>query len=136
VRRTCSHCRTSREATPAEVEELLADFLKVYGHSQGKPNEDAVLTDWRQRFGTEGKLMHHHGAGCDKCGGTGLRGRAGIHELMTVSREVRRLIQTGARVDELQQQALAEGMLTLRQDGIEKVLQGITTLSEVRATSN
>ena len=53
-----------------------------------------------------------------------------------VSRELRRLIQTGARAEELQRAALAEGMRTLRQDGIEKVLPGVTTIEEVRATSN
>jgi len=95
-----------------------------------------VLASWRQRFGLNGRLQHYSNAGCDKCGGSGLKGRAGIHELMNVSRDVRRLIQTGARAEELQKQAMAEGMLTLRQDGIEKVLQGITTLAEVRASSN
>jgi type II secretory ATPase GspE/PulE/Tfp pilus assembly ATPase PilB-like protein len=55
---------------------------------------------------------------------------------MPISRELRRLIQTGARAEELQQVALTEGMHTLRQDGIEKVLQGLTSIDEVRATSN
>ena len=55
---------------------------------------------------------------------------------MPVSRELRHLIQTGARAEAIQQTALAEGMLTLRQDGIEKVLQGLTTIDEVRSTSN
>ena len=50
--------------------------------------------------------------------------------------ELRRLVQTGARVEELQRQGLADGMRTLRQDGIEKVLSGITTIAEVRAMSN
>ncbi|MEY2838964.1 MAG: hypothetical protein RJB60_1263, partial [Pseudomonadota bacterium] len=50
--------------------------------------------------------------------------------------ELRRLIQTGARAEELQRQALRDGMRTLRQDGIEKVLAGITNMEEVRATSN
>jgi type II secretory ATPase GspE/PulE/Tfp pilus assembly ATPase PilB-like protein len=136
VRRICGSCKTSREATASEIEELLADYLNVFGQDAARPAEDSVLADWRQRFGVDGKLMHHVGSGCDKCGGSGLRGRVGIHELMPVSRNVRQLIQTGARVDELQRQALAEGMLTLRQDGIEKVLQGFTTLGEVRASSN
>ncbi len=136
VRRICSNCKTSREATQAEIDELLADYLNAYGNSENRPSEFDVLAGWQQRFGTDGRLMHHHGAGCDKCGGTGLRGRVGIHELMTVSRDVRRLIQTGARVDELQKQAMTEGMLTLRQDGIEKVLQGFTLLGEVRSSSN
>ncbi|MCE2658227.1 MAG: Flp pilus assembly complex ATPase component TadA [Rubrivivax sp.] len=136
VRRTCSNCRTSREATDTEIQELLGDYRNSFGQSEHKPTEDAVLDSWRERFGMDGRLRHYIGKGCEKCGGTGLKGRAGIHELMSVSRSVRRLIQTGARAEELQKQAMAEGMLTLRQDGIEKVWQGVTTLAEVRASSN
>ena len=55
---------------------------------------------------------------------------------MVVSRALRRLIQTGARAEALQETALREGMRTLRQDGIDKVLQGLTTLDEVRAATN
>ena len=55
---------------------------------------------------------------------------------MSISRDLRRLIQTGARSEELQRQAMREGMRTLRQDGIDKVLAGLTSLEEVRATSN
>jgi type II secretory ATPase GspE/PulE/Tfp pilus assembly ATPase PilB-like protein len=65
-----------------------------------------------------------------------IRGERGIHELMSISRDLRRLIQTGARSEELQRQAMREGMRTLRQDGIDKVLAGLTSLEEVRATSN
>jgi type II secretory ATPase GspE/PulE/Tfp pilus assembly ATPase PilB-like protein len=136
VRRLCTHCRVSREATPAEVDELLSDWMHGFGPGHARPDADALLAEWRERFGRDGKLMHHESPGCDKCGGTGFRGRAGIHELMTVSRAVRRLIQTSPRVDELQQAAMDEGMRTLRQDGIEKVFAGITTIGEVRATSN
>ena len=74
--------------------------------------------------------------GCPACGNTGYKGRAGLHELLAVSKDVRRMIQTGARAEELQHAALAEGMRTLRQDGIIKVLQGVTTLAEVHSTSN
>ena len=56
--------------------------------------------------------------------------------MLTVSRPIRRLIQTGGRAEELMHLAMAEGMRTLRQDGIAKVLQGVTTLGEVRSTSN
>jgi type II secretory ATPase GspE/PulE/Tfp pilus assembly ATPase PilB-like protein len=136
VRRICASCKTSRDATPAEIDELLGDYRNAFGNSEHKPSEDDVLASWRERFGTEGRIQHFHAPGCDKCGGSGLRGRAGVHELMPVSRDVRRLIQTGARVDELQKAAMAEGMLSLRQDGIEKVLQGVTTIAEVRANTN
>jgi type II secretory ATPase GspE/PulE/Tfp pilus assembly ATPase PilB-like protein len=135
VRRLCSKCRTQRECTPEEEEELLHDYLHVMVGVDEKPEPGALLTDWRRRFGTGGRLTYYHAAGCEHCSGSGYRGRAGIHELMMVSRGLRHLIQTGQRAEELQRHALGEGMRTLRQDGIDKVLAGVTTIEEVRATS-
>ena len=141
VRRLCPHCRTARDATAEEVEELLHDYLHPLANAGGpadtggSPQADAVLADWRRRFGTDGRLQFHHSPGCDACGHSGHRGRAGIHELMMVSRGLRHYIQTGRRADDLQQLAMSEGMHTLRQDGIEKVLAGVTTIEEVRANS-
>ena len=136
VRRICSKCRVERDASADEEQELLHDHLHVMAGVDGvQTNADEVLSDWRQRFGSGGRLRHWHGPGCDACGGTGLRGRAGIHELMMVTRGLRHLIQTGGRADDLLHHALADGMRTLRQDGIEKVLAGVTTIEEVRANS-
>jgi len=59
-----------------------------------------------------------------------------LHELLVASPDIRQLVQTRARPAEIQAQAVREGMRTLRQDGIEKVLAGLTTLAEVRANSN
>ena len=75
------------------------------------------------------------GVGCNQCDNTGYRGRAGIHELLHVTRGLRQLIQESARSDAIQRKALSEGLRTLRQDGLEKVLAGITSLEEVRANS-
>lgn len=136
VRRLCPHCRASRLATEEEVTELLDDYLHICPADHPDFSRDKVRAEWLQRFGQNGQLMTHHAPGCDKCDHTGHKGRAGLHELMVVSREMRRLIQTSARAEELQKTALIEGMRTLRQDGIEKVLQGVTSLAEVRATSN
>ncbi|MGY4830014.1 GspE/PulE family protein [Sphaerotilaceae bacterium SBD11-9] len=136
VRRLCNHCRQSRLATDDEVNELLDDYLHVCPSEHPDFNRDRVHAGWLERFGVDGKLRMHHSPGCEHCGQTGHRGRAGLHELMVVSRELRRLIQTGARAEELQRTAMSEGMRSLRQDGIEKVLQGVTSLAEVRATSN
>jgi type II secretory ATPase GspE/PulE/Tfp pilus assembly ATPase PilB-like protein len=135
VRRICSGCKTRREATQTEIDELLADYMHAFS-AEDRPDPFDVLGTWVERFGVDGKLMHTHAPGCDKCGGTGYRGRAGIHELMAVSRRIRTLIQTGARAEELQKTALSEGMRTLRQDGIEKMLQGLTDLPEVIAATN
>jgi type II secretory ATPase GspE/PulE/Tfp pilus assembly ATPase PilB-like protein len=100
------------------------------------PAREAVLQEWTARFGHGGRLMHFQCRGCSHCEQTGFIGRAGVHELLTVSRDLRRLIQTGSHMEEIQKMALHDGMRTLRQDGIEKVLAGVTTIEEVRATSN
>jgi type II secretory ATPase GspE/PulE/Tfp pilus assembly ATPase PilB-like protein len=137
VRRLCTHCRVPHEAGPEEVEELLQDHLHAYGGAPGTPGAEETLAEWRQRFGGAegGRLTIYKAVGCAHCDGTGYRGRAGVHELLTVTRSMRHLIQTGTRADDLQRTALAEGLRTLRQDGIEKVLAGITTIEEVRATT-
>ena len=88
------------------------------------------------QHGRDGRLMAHRSPGCKHCDNSGFKGRAGLHELMVISRELRHLVQTGARAEALQKVALAESMRTLRQDGIDKVWAGITTIDEVRATSN
>ncbi len=71
--------------------------------------------------------------GCDACGGTGYKGRVGLHELLVGTDPMKKLIQEHARVAEMFQTALAEGMLTLKMDGMEKVLQGTTDMAQVRA---
>jgi type IV pilus assembly protein PilB len=71
------------------------------------------------------------GRGCDVCSGTGYKGRQGLYEVMALSPELRRMILRGASVAELQTQAVVEGMLTLRMDGMKKIERGVTTLEEV-----
>ncbi|HYR24876.1 MAG TPA: GspE/PulE family protein, partial [Aquabacterium sp.] len=137
VRRLCPACRVAEPASEERIQELLFDYLHVFGKQQPVPlTPEQLRADWGARFGQDGVLMQYHSPGCPKCSQTGFKGRAGIHELMAISRDLRRLIQTGGRGEDLLQVALAEGMRTLRQDGIEKVLAGITSLEEVRATSN
>jgi type II secretory ATPase GspE/PulE/Tfp pilus assembly ATPase PilB-like protein len=135
VRRLCRHCRQERDATPAEVDELLADWMHAMRNVPEAPARDDVLAGWTTRFGKNGRLRHIHSPGCTHCDDSGYRGRTGIHELMVVTGALRHLIQTGTRADELQRTALGDGMRTLRQDGIEKVLAGVTTIDEVRASS-
>ncbi len=136
VRRLCPGCTSAREARREEVDELLADYMQAFRGAEGTPGEDAVLAEWRSRFAQDGKLMTHEARGCPNCDHSGLRGRAGLHELMHMTPPLRKLIQTGGRAEEIQHQALATGMRTLRQDGIEKVLAGVTSIGEVRATTN
>ncbi|MBU1986561.1 MAG: type II secretion system protein GspE, partial [Proteobacteria bacterium] len=73
----------------------------------------------------------YRGKGCAKCHHTGYKGRCGIFELLLMDREMKHLILTTANADEIKEQAIRNGMITLRQDGAMKVLQGITTIEEV-----
>jgi type II secretory ATPase GspE/PulE/Tfp pilus assembly ATPase PilB-like protein len=136
VRRICSGCKTATPATDEQIEELLDDSLHIWGDHPQAPTREATLADWTSRYAVDGRLMFFKGTGCAKCGNTGVKGRAGLHELLTVSKGVRHLIQQGGRSEQILQHAMGEGMRTLRQDGIEKVLAGVTTIEEVRATSN
>jgi type II secretory ATPase GspE/PulE/Tfp pilus assembly ATPase PilB-like protein len=136
VRRLCVACRASEPASEEYIDELATEYLHVFPKDDGGLTHAQLRADWQQRLGRDGLLMRHTPIGCPQCNNTGYKGRAGIHELLSVSREIRRMIQTGARAEELQNQALREGMRTLRQDGLEKILSGITSMEEVRATSN
>jgi type IV pilus assembly protein PilB len=107
VRRICKDCKQEHVYSPEE--------LAVLGM---RPEEVKGITFFK-------------GAGCDSCNGTGYKGRAGLYEVMALSPELRRMILRGASTAEMQEQAVKEGMLTLRMDGIEKIKKGITTLEEV-----
>ena len=136
VRRLCPECRTTRDARPEEIDELLADHCGASRAVEGAPDAGQVLDGWRRRFGVDGRLRLVDPAGCGRCDQSGWRGRIGVHELLAMSPALRKLIQTGARAEEICRVAQAEGMHTLRQDGIDKVWQGQTTIAEVRSTTN
>jgi type IV pilus assembly protein PilB len=110
VRRICKDCKEPVTYGPEEIRSLL--------HSG--TNLDAL-----------GAIPFHRGRGCDTCSGTGYRGRAGLYEVMAMSPELRRMVLRGASVADMRDQAIAEGTLTLRMDGIKKVERGVTTLEEV-----
>jgi type IV pilus assembly protein PilB len=107
VRRICKACRDEVKYTDEELAPLRLS-----------PDDAASIAFMR-------------GVGCESCSGTGYHGRAGLYEVMALSPELRRMILRGDSAADLKQQAVAEGMLTLRMDGMEKITQGITTLEEV-----
>jgi type IV pilus assembly protein PilB len=77
------------------------------------------------------EILFYRGKGCDRCKGSGYKGRYGIFELMPMSEAIRELVLKGASADQIRQQAVAEGMKTLADDGILKVLEGATTIDEL-----
>jgi len=105
VRENCPHCVT--EHTMTEVEARLLDIPLT---------EIAVI---------------YRGDGCNRCAGTGYRGRIGLYELLLISDDIRHLINTGADANEIRALAIKQGMLTLRQDALAKLAKGLTTVEEV-----
>jgi len=118
VRKMCEKCRTEYHPSREEFEEILLDYGKEYSEGIGI------------EYTPDLKLYRPEG--CEECSGTGYKGRIGIHELLYGSKEIKRLIKKQAGSDIILEQAIKEGMTTLKQDGIRKVFQGVTDISEVR----
>ncbi len=136
VRRLCNECKVSAPADDSFVDELVSDYLRAFP-ADLRPDPEALKAEWLATHGRQGQLLHHHAPGCKHCDQTGLRGRLGLHELLVVGPEVRRLIQTKGRPEEVQHAAMRHSHFrTLRQDGIQKVLAGLTSVDEVRANCN
>jgi type IV pilus assembly protein PilB len=76
-------------------------------------------------------VVFYRGQGCDYCRGTGYRGRTGIFELLPVTDPLRGLIVRRAAANEIKAHAIRDGMRTLREDGLEKVMSGISTIDEI-----
>ncbi|MFN2643796.1 MAG: GspE/PulE family protein [Burkholderiales bacterium] len=123
VRRLCPNCRVKHEPSMREMDELAVEYC------EGTPLEPkTVLARWRQE-----KTTLYQAKGCKDCDRTGYKGRLAVYELMAADPSVKRLIQTRAPVAKIAEAALANGMRTLKQDGINKVLRGFTDMREVRA---
>ncbi len=111
VRRVCKNCVEPTEPTAAEIRVLGLD----------------------DKFLSTASLMH--GRGCEKCGGTGFKGRMGIYEIFLLSDEMQDLIYKKCSANVIRDAARKQGMRTLREDGLRKAAAGTTTLSEVLATT-
>jgi type IV pilus assembly protein PilB len=92
--------------------------------------EDSLVACGHIPQGT-GKIELYRGKGCHACSFTGMRGRVAIYEVMPVTDEIRELVLRNAHAGEIRDVALSQGMKTLRQNGIQKVIEGVTTLEEV-----
>jgi type II secretory ATPase GspE/PulE/Tfp pilus assembly ATPase PilB-like protein len=121
VRRLCQDCIDTYVPTEEEFEDITIDY--------GKAAFKSLMIEYNSNF----KL--HHSQGCEKCSGSGYRGRMGIHELIEGTPEIKLLIKRQATSNDLAKQAGKQGMTTLKQDGIQKVFQGITDMKEVRRVS-
>ena len=107
VRRVCANCKKPHPVPPPALVDI------------GFPEDEAA------------QVTPMHGEGCDKCNGTGYKGRVGLYEVMEVTDELRELILVGASALDLRRKAVDEGMITLRRSGLHKIGEGVTTIEEV-----
>jgi len=138
AKRLCMRCKESYTPNAAEIEELLTEYCWELTASAGVPWDDPatrtpVMNDWLQRYaGPAGTFTLYRPKGCEQCEQTGYYGRLGLHELMAATDGIKHLIQKRKPVTELNREAIRNGMRTLKQDGIEKVLQGLTDFVQIK----
>ncbi len=112
VRKICSHCKVSYTPLPQIVAEMKSVLLNLFPAQNGE-------------------LKLYKGKGCEECGGSGYLGRIGIFETIPVTDKITALVLSNPDSSTIEKEAIAEGMITMKQDGYIKVLQGITTVEEV-----
>lgn len=140
VRRLCMNCRQAYAPNQEEINEIVKLFNLKQGQTFAHIHE-LELQALQQKVGgdtpvgtseqTIMQLWRANPEGCDECGRTGFKGRVGIYEVLDISRAVQKMITENATSDEIQDQAISEGMITMQADGLVKTLRGNTTLDEV-----
>jgi type II secretory ATPase GspE/PulE/Tfp pilus assembly ATPase PilB-like protein len=138
AKRLCSKCKLAFHPGQEELQLLLTEYCEELLNTQEfikdkNAGRERVLGLWKRDYAdTNGEFTLYKAVGCDQCS-NGYKGRVGLHELMIGSDKIKKLIQEHARVAQMLAVALEDGMLTLKMDGMEKVLSGITDMKAVRA---
>jgi type IV pilus assembly protein PilB len=147
VRRICSNCKVKVELTPEEyhagkfgpdttLRELRFTPDSIESAKTRATKEAAPYLEHVSLESRVADLPFFRGRGCDQCAGTGLKGRQGLYEVMAMTPTLRKLILMNVGAQEIKDAAIESGMLSLRMDGMLKVIKGITTLDQViRETS-
>ncbi|GAM09307.1 type 4 fimbrial assembly protein PilB [Geobacter sp. OR-1] len=117
ARRLCSECRELYKPEKDEIYDLVEEYGRADFQLAGIDIDSMSL---------------YRPVGCEKCNNSGYKGRVGLHELLEGTDAMKGLVKRKAEVEQIREQAIKDGMTTLKQDGILKVLQGITDLKEVR----
>ncbi len=137
AKRLCD-CKQEYFPDSDEIKLFLAEYAEELRNTSAWKADYAgeakkLYDGWVKLYGHDGRLKFHRAAGCDKCNQTGYKGRVGLHELLVADDHLKRLVQERARVAELFAAAVEAGMRTLKMDGMEKVMLGMTDLKQVRS---
>ncbi|MBT0570415.1 GspE/PulE family protein [Curvibacter sp. CHRR-16] len=136
AKRLCD-CKQAYVPDAAELRLFAMEYSEELRHSAAWQRDaggemQKLLETWTDSYGQDGHLHFYRAVGCDKCNHTGYKGRVGLHELLVADDAVKKLIQERARVAELFAASVEGGMRTLKMDGMEKVMMGLTDLKMVR----
>jgi type II secretory ATPase GspE/PulE/Tfp pilus assembly ATPase PilB-like protein len=137
AKRLCD-CKEAYYPEQEEIKTFIAEYVDDLRHTAPWKADYAgeakkLYEGWVKAYGDNGRLRFYRAVGCDKCNKTGYKGRLGLHELLIGDDEVKKLIQERARVAEIFVRAVANGMRTLKMDGMEKIMLGQTDLKQVRS---
>ncbi len=138
AKRLCKSCKVAYQPAPDEIKQMISEYCEDLANTDNwkkdpKAAADAVYQEWLKHYAKDGKFTLYRAKGCDACGGSGYKGRVGLHELLIGTDQLKKQIQEHARVAELFATAINQGMRTLKMDGIEKVMSGITDIKQVRS---
>lgn len=137
AKRLCEHCKLAYQPGEAELELLLAEYSEELQKTDAwradpRAAQLRIVSAWRERHGdARGGFTLYRPIGCKECS-KGYKGRIGLHELLVPGERTRQLVRERATLPQLRTAALAEGLQTLKMDGIEKILAGLTDVKAVR----
>ena len=131
-------CKESYVPNGSELKKFLAEYAEELRHSKAwkadyEGETQKLLDQWVETYGQEGQLKFYRHVGCQKCNNTGYKGRIGLHELLIADEDIKKLIQERARVSEIFSASVEGGMRTLKMDGMEKIMMGLTDIKMVRS---
>jgi len=131
-------CKEAYVPDEQELHLFATEYAEELRHSKAwKADYDGelrkLIASWKEQYAQDGQLHFYRHGGCDKCNQTGYKGRVGLHELLIADDGIKKLIQERARVAEVFASAVEGGMRTLKMDGMEKVMMGLTDLKMVRS---
>jgi len=137
TRSLCQNCAEKYRLCSEEIDNLATEYhFSAQKRAPSMAERDQIVRDWKRRLTNGADLCLWHAKGCEQCGMDGYRGRIALFELMEATPEIRELVVHKSPASEYHRIAVAQGMRTLKQDGIEKALQGFTDLTEVRGACN
>lgn len=130
ARKLCPTCKQVRIASATDVADMIEEYC-----SETSLDRAEVLKGWKARFWRDGQLLLHEAVGCEDCR-HGYRGRAIVYELLAATPDIKHAVRSRGTVPQVLALAQAQGMVSLRQNAIDKVLEGVLDLANARAVSS